>query len=762
MMTRMGAKLAARWSFSFGSLVGLPLAAQSQVADWRQVQPAVSRHAVAYDSVRGCTVLFGGAADGRLNEPELLQGDTWELDGSRWLRRDMATAPSPRIEHAMAFDLARGQVVLFGGRDGSNVLDDTWTYDGTAWTHLVIPAPPARSQHTLVHDVWRSRTVLFGGSSPASYLDDTWEFDGRAWIRFVGSVQPPARARHGASFDLSRGRTVVAGGLGIAAGLSDTWEFDGASWRSVSTPVPAPGGPLCATHHFAWASTLVLRGDQGPSGAELWAYDGADWRQLPSPGERRRDAAIGFDLRRGHCLLIGGVAGTGAIAEVLAFDGLAWSIAAPSPPPRWAAAMAFDLRRGRAVLFGGSGMSSAPTDTWELRDSTWNRVVTATAPPPRFHHALTYDVARGLVVLFGGYDASTWHPSWLDDTWEYDGVDWRRVTTTSSPPRRGLHGLTYDLVRDRSVLFGGVAAAGLLDDTWEYDGVDWRAATPAVSPPPGIGSALAYDSARDRTILFAGRCANPALTDTWEYDGTTWRPLAAFPANGCMGGALGGQLVNDVLRGRTVLWKGARGAVPEASTWQFDGVQWEPMTPPTLEPPFHSTAAFDPFGQRLVMFGGDMGAGPVGATWELALPALPTWTRYGIGCAGSAGVPGLTADASAAPALGSTFTLLLQDLPAQPGLALVAFGTDLVRWNGQPLPIALDPLGLPACRLFVAPEPASLRPVLHGGATASLALAIPNSPQLAGMVVGCQALVLDVAAPSGLGATTNALLVRAR
>ncbi|HIE72090.1 MAG TPA: hypothetical protein EYP98_19025 [Planctomycetes bacterium] len=33
----------------------------------------------------------------------------------------------------MAYDSARGKVVMFGGWNGSSHLNDTWEYDGTEW-----------------------------------------------------------------------------------------------------------------------------------------------------------------------------------------------------------------------------------------------------------------------------------------------------------------------------------------------------------------------------------------------------------------------------------------------------------------------------------------------------------------------------------------------------------------------------------------------------------------------------------------------------
>src|SRR5262245_52136863 len=70
-----------------------------------------SGSAMAYDSARGVTVLFGGALG--FSPP---YGDTWEWDGNTWIQR-ATQGPSPRWYAAMAYDSARGVTVLFGGTD---------------------------------------------------------------------------------------------------------------------------------------------------------------------------------------------------------------------------------------------------------------------------------------------------------------------------------------------------------------------------------------------------------------------------------------------------------------------------------------------------------------------------------------------------------------------------------------------------------------------------------------------------------------------
>ena len=85
--------------------------ASSQEPNWTQKSPASpssrSLHAMAYDAARGQVVLFGGYGGGFRN-------DTWVWDGTTWAQKSPATSPSSRYGHAMAYDAARGQVVLFG------------------------------------------------------------------------------------------------------------------------------------------------------------------------------------------------------------------------------------------------------------------------------------------------------------------------------------------------------------------------------------------------------------------------------------------------------------------------------------------------------------------------------------------------------------------------------------------------------------------------------------------------------------------------
>lgn len=79
----------------------------------------------------------------------------------------------------MAYDSLRGRVVLFGGAITNGALGDTWEWDGTDWTQMATSGPSRRYGHALAYDSRRQRVVLFGGQTNipgtdfSKYLDDT-------------------------------------------------------------------------------------------------------------------------------------------------------------------------------------------------------------------------------------------------------------------------------------------------------------------------------------------------------------------------------------------------------------------------------------------------------------------------------------------------------------------------------------------------------------------------------------------------------------
>ncbi|MBX3357683.1 MAG: hypothetical protein KF745_04565 [Phycisphaeraceae bacterium] len=175
-------------------------------------------HAIAYDSARARTVLFGGFDGAR-------RGDTWEWNGSSWSERAPDGAgPSARYMHAMAFDPARARTVLFGGFDGA-LKGDTWEWNGSFWSlKLASGGPTARSGPAMWNDAARTRIALMGGHDGA-YRSDTWEWNGAAWSLRAPTAQPTSRTLSAGAFDSWRSRSCLFGGLAAGAIYAgDTWQ----------------------------------------------------------------------------------------------------------------------------------------------------------------------------------------------------------------------------------------------------------------------------------------------------------------------------------------------------------------------------------------------------------------------------------------------------------------------------------------------------------------------------------------------------------
>ena len=79
-------------------------------------------HAMAYDTVRNMTVFFGGYYYRKNSWPNpatiIYYNDTWERDVAAWLPCSPKTKPSVRYDPSLAYDAARG-VTLFSSEGGT-------------------------------------------------------------------------------------------------------------------------------------------------------------------------------------------------------------------------------------------------------------------------------------------------------------------------------------------------------------------------------------------------------------------------------------------------------------------------------------------------------------------------------------------------------------------------------------------------------------------------------------------------------------------
>lgn len=351
---------------------GLATASASAQAVWTQQNPAAlppARYnaALAYDAQTSQLLLFGGS-----NGSALLS-DTWTWDGSNWTQQSPTNSPSARNGAAMAYDAQTGQVVLFGGEGPSGTLSDTWTWNGNNWTQQSpATSPGARAYMPAAYDAKHGQVVLFGGYN-GLYLNDTWTWDGNNWTQQAPASSPGARDAAAMAYDTQTGQTVLFGGnYNGSTYLSDTWTWDGSNWTQ-QTPANSPPA-----------------------------------RELPS---------IAYDTQSGLVGLFGGIGST-FLNDTWSWDGTNWTQQSPttSPSARAGTAMAYDAQSGTLTLFGGLPANRIVlNDTWTLQlgPPPSTTTLTASANPSDLGDAITFTAVvtaangtpTGTVTLYDGANA---------------------------------------------------------------------------------------------------------------------------------------------------------------------------------------------------------------------------------------------------------------------------------------------------------------------------------------------------------------------
>ena len=248
---------------------------ERSAAGWRacaqgSAPPPRRAHLMAYHGKLKRLVLFGGSS---LREGYL--GDTWLYDGKGW-KQHRGAGPSPRSHFGLTYDGARGQVVLFGGRtrrsrgNRHGYLGDTWVFDERGWREVRARSPSPRRNHALAYDPERQRVVLFGGfalkrdaagrmSSP--HVAETWEWDGSGWTQRKLARKPSPRRVPGAMvYDPRRRAIVLFGGNQERRHLNDVWSYDGSSWTSLPARNPPQGRDWVATAFDGLRQRVVVFG----------------------------------------------------------------------------------------------------------------------------------------------------------------------------------------------------------------------------------------------------------------------------------------------------------------------------------------------------------------------------------------------------------------------------------------------------------------------------------------------------------------------
>lgn len=596
---------------------------------------------VAFDRARGEAILYAGRG----------RTDTLRLVGRRWEEIvPETTTPPPLERYGFAYEASRGRMIMFGGSRGfgNPPTHDTWAWNGRDWAQVrtgTVGIPSARLAPALVYDPDRDRMVMFGGFvSGAPPLLDTWEFDGERWSEVRTSTSPGAPLNYAlADYDrVGRRALFVTNRDRNNRTAYSTWAFDGRDWARV---VPPSGHPQLSAIAFdeARGETYGFRGF--PGGIDVYTLTSTVWVRTASAAVATTQNRLGtpvfysfYDPGRRRVVLI---SPTSIIFPAFRSEAYEWDgrrfrrLEGGRPPPTAGGSMVYDDARGEAVLFGGNRLGGLTADirtsddTWLFDGSEWRQHTGSPRPSPRWEAAMGYDPIRRRVVLYGGQqDDSTL----LDDTWEWDGARWAQVVTSTQPGPRSVGAMTWDPARGQLVMFGGRylgsgngSAFVRHADLWAWDGAVWTKLSPSADGPEvGLEPVLVADPSGAALYLVASSRRGDR-TELWSWDGSTWRDLTAgvtVPPSRPVPTAVWDRRLDTLL-----LFGGGDTNFAYRDLWlRGPGGDWVDRSPTTLGPVARGNAhvVYDARDDKLLMFGGArVFNGLDDETWALSHPERP-------------------------------------------------------------------------------------------------------------------------------------------
>jgi hypothetical protein len=259
------------------------------------------------------------------------------------------------------------------------------------------------------------------------------------------------------------------------------------------------------------------------------------------------------------------------------------------------------------LMFAGTADRRAPLrDFWAWDGHQWTLLPNDSGPSARDAAILTYDTKRRRAVLYGGRSPNG---TALHDTWEWDGNLWTQRDTIGPGPRVHAVG-AYDPERSQVLVHGGVSPRDeFLSDTWMWDGQRWSEAEKS-QPIVRVPSGMAFDPASRRVVMLAhprDSAGSFTAAELLEWTGRSWSPLSATRIT-----TEPIQPIASDRSGSMVTFIG-----PTGETWaRTPGGAWQKRTSTGPGPRSAQSLAYDAARQRIVLFGGGIGQGRFGDTWE--------------------------------------------------------------------------------------------------------------------------------------------------
>ncbi|MFT6082274.1 MAG: hypothetical protein ACJAQZ_004353 [Planctomycetota bacterium] len=601
---------------------------------------------------------------------------------------------------------------------GSTPLANIARWDGNNWSAVSTGTGCSSCVRDLIAtaggDLIASGTFTSIGGQPIAH---TAKWDGTTWSALG---QGPGGSVNGL-YQMANGDIVVSAGDPGTAGASRIRTWDGANWQTIGVDHWASdflswsNGDLFALGRFSPVGGLIAKG--------ISRWDGTDWHPLATGMDGRIEALHALpnnDIVAGGAFHHSDAPGSQNIAR---FDGNNWNALGTGIDGIVRAIT--DTPNGDIIAGGdfttASGATLANIARWD--GTTWNPLgsgLTGTV-------LSLASLPNGDIIAGGSISHSGAQP--IDHVAIWNGTSWAELGGGLPADVRGLTLLPNgNVVAATSQTFFESAVA-----TW--DGTSWQ------SPFGLFGDAYAVTTRSDGTFVAAGSfSAIGAQASLATWDGANWqltgphligitKSVAALPSGDIIVGGRFSVTFNS----------------PIEKLLRWDGTSW--ATAGSFDTGFQPIAALALADQALAIGGGFQSVdNVVSPAYAYLVPTCAAIAYpFGTGCAGSAGVGELTAEA---PWIGSTWTATATNLPAL-SLAVQVYGLSTF---GAPL-TAVFPQGLPGCNLLASPDFITVAIPVAG--TAQSQLTLPSSASLVGQTFHHQVVPIEVNAAGTMIAVTS-------
>jgi hypothetical protein len=329
--------------------------------NWTVLSPATSPPArtgaaEAWDGADNYLLLFGGkGASGYL-------ADTWRYSAGTWTKLSPTKAPSARAYASMAYDAYDGYVLLFGGLSSTGYQSDTWEFTGGQWINITLivgTAPSPRSDAAVTFDVTNTYVLLYGGYNGQAFLGDTWTYLTGTWTQQGPATSPLPMMGAAMVYDPTGSDDVMVGGVGGFGYNGLCWEWiGGGSPYWFDAGYAGPGARANSTIGWDWTDIWgVLFGGSSPNGTldDTWTESAGAFSQI-LPFDTpvfRSNASIAWDPFTLSDVLFGGNDGATLYSDT-------WEFWQPPPVlgPVYASSSSVDVGmyvNFNVSWFGGSG-----------------------------------------------------------------------------------------------------------------------------------------------------------------------------------------------------------------------------------------------------------------------------------------------------------------------------------------------------------------------------------------------------------------------